>query len=92
MGWFESQIEERRSADQQLLEDSFVRVAGVVLGQRSAERNSDARIITKNAIDEILKAFHCKPIAPPESSRSHCFPTGFTGILISTQAPGGGSG
>ena len=69
MGWFESQIEERRSADQQRLEDSFVRVAGVVLGQRSAERNSDARIITKNAIDEILKAFHCKPIAPPESIR-----------------------
>lgn len=67
MGWFENQIEERRTADQQLLEDSFVKVAGVVLGQRSAEKISDARIVTKNAIDEILKAYHYKPVVPPES-------------------------
>ena len=31
MGWFENQIEERRNTDQQLLEDSFVKIAGVVL-------------------------------------------------------------
>ena len=47
MGWFENQIEERRDADQQLLEDSFVRIAGVVLGERTAQRISDERIITK---------------------------------------------
>ena len=67
MGWFENQIEERRNADEQLLEDSFVKVAGVVLGQRSAEKISDARIVTKNAIDEILKAYHYRPVEPPES-------------------------
>ena len=67
MGWFENQIEERRNSDQQLLEDSFVKVAGVVLGQRSAEKIGDARIVTKNAIDEILKAYHYKPVEPPES-------------------------
>ena len=67
MGWFSNQIEERRNADQQLLEDSFERIAGVVLGQRSAEKVSDARILTKNTIDEILKAFHYKPVEPPES-------------------------
>ena len=67
MGWFENQIEERRHADQQLLEDSFVRVAGVVLGQRCAERIGDDRIITKNAIDEILKYYHCKPVEVPEN-------------------------
>ncbi len=67
MGWFSNQIEERRQADQQRLEASFVKVAGVVLGQRSAEKNSDARIITKNAIDEILKAFHYAPVDPPAS-------------------------
>ncbi len=66
MGWFENQIEERRNADQQLLEDSFVKVAGVVLGQRSAQRVSDGWIVTKNAIDEILKAFHYQPVEPPE--------------------------
>ncbi|MBO7666851.1 MAG: ATP-binding cassette domain-containing protein, partial [Firmicutes bacterium] len=62
MGWFENQIEERRAADQQLLEDSFVRVAGVVLGQRTAERIGDERIVTKGAIDEILKYYHYKPV------------------------------
>lgn len=67
MGWFENQIEERRKADQQLLEDSFVRIAGVVLGERRAEEMNDDRIITKNAIDEILKYYHCKPAPLPES-------------------------
>ena len=67
MGWFENQIEERRTGDQQALEDSFARVAGVVLGQRGAERASDARIVTKNAVDEILKAFHYQPVEPPET-------------------------
>ena len=60
MGWFNSQIEERRAADQQMLEDSFVKVAGIVLGHREAERISDERIVTKNAIDEILKYYHYK--------------------------------
>ena len=66
MGWFESQIEERRNADQQLLEDSFVKIAGVVLGKRTAERISDQRIVTKNAIDEILKYYHYKPVELPD--------------------------
>ncbi len=67
MGWFENQIEERRAADQQLLEDSFVRIAGVVLGQRSAEKIGDERIVTKGAIDEILKYYHYKPVELPDS-------------------------
>ena len=70
MGWFENQIQERRSADQQLLEDSFVKIAGVVLGKRTAEKLGDARIITKNAIDEILKYYHCKPTEIPEEVRT----------------------
>ena len=70
MGWFENQIEERRAADQQMLEDSFVRVAGVVLGERSAEKINDERIITKGAIDEILKYYHYKPAEIPESFTS----------------------
>ena len=70
MSWFESQIEERRHADQQLLEDSFVMAASVVLGQRMAETLGDAWIVTKGAIDEILKYFHCKPVEIPETVRT----------------------
>ncbi len=67
MGWFENQIRDRRDADEQLLEDSLIRIAGVVLGEKSAERIGDERIITKNAIDEILKYYHYKPTELPES-------------------------
>ena len=67
MGWFENQIQDRREADQQLLEDSFLRIAGVVMGERDAQRIGDARIITKSAIDEILKYYHYKPSELPEN-------------------------
>ena len=70
MGWFENQIEERRNADQQLLEDSFVKIAGVVLGQRTAQKIGDERIVTKNAIDEILKYYHDKPVEVPEEVKT----------------------
>ena len=67
MGWFENQIEERRRADQQLLEDSFVRIAGAIMGEGTARKISDERIITKNAIDEILKYYHFKAPEVPDS-------------------------
>lgn len=66
MGLFDNQIRQRRDADQTLLEDPFIRIAGVVMGEKSAERIGDARIITKNAIDEILKYYHFKPTELPE--------------------------
>ena len=70
MGWFENQIEERRSYDQQLLEESFAKVAGVVLGYRTAEKIIDERIVTKGAIDEILKYYHHKPIDVPDTVKT----------------------
>ena len=67
MGWFEEQIIERREADLEALEDSFQKIAGVVLGQRIAQRLNDDRIVTKQAIDEVLKFYHLKPVEIPES-------------------------
>ena len=67
MGWFNSQIEERRNADRETLEDSFARIAGVVMGQRMAQKLDDESIVTKNALDEILKYYHCKTPDIPES-------------------------
>ena len=70
MGYFSKHMEDRRSADQQLLEDSFVKIAGVVLGKWTAEKISDERIVTKGAIDEILKYYHYKPVELPDSINS----------------------
>ena len=67
MQWFSDQIEERRRADQQLLEDSFAKISGVVLGHRIADRLHDQRVIAQTAIDEILKYYHCRPIEVPDS-------------------------
>ena len=71
MGWFEKQIKQRSDLDQQMFEESFFRVAGVVLGERSATKISDERIITKQAIDEILKYYHFKPVELPKSIKTH---------------------
>ena len=71
MGWFEKQIKQRKDLDQQLFEESFFRAAGVVLGQRTAEKISDDHIVTKKAIDEILKYFHFKPVEFPKSIKEH---------------------
>ena len=67
MGWFEGQINERQDADRQLLEDSFVKVAGIINGKRFAEQYSDSYIITKTAIDEVLKYYHFKSADIPSS-------------------------
>lgn len=78
MGWFDNQIKSRRQSDQQLLDDSFIKVAGVIMGQRNAEKISDERIVTKNAIDEILKYYHYKtselpsPIKSTEDQLDYC--------------------
>ena len=67
MSWFENQIEERREADNKLLEESFVQISGVIMGEEKARRLGDERMVAKNVIDEVLKYYHCKPVEIPES-------------------------
>ena len=55
MGWFDEQIRQRKLSDQEIFEDSLFRMASAVLGKQRAGRLVDERIITKAAIDEILK-------------------------------------
>lgn len=71
MGWFEKQIKQRSDLDQEMFEESFFRVASVVLGERTATKISDEHIITKQAIDEILKYYHFKPVEIPKSIKDH---------------------
>ena len=70
MGWFENQIEERRLADQQLLEESLLQATEAVMGRRVAERINDKRMITQNALDEILKYYHLKPAELPREAKN----------------------
>ena len=67
MGWFEDQIKQRRVAEQRDLEDSFEKIAGVVLGRQTAARLNNKRVVAANVIDEILKYYHYKPIEYPVS-------------------------
>lgn len=65
--WFEDQIEERREADRQALEESFQDIAQVVLGQHIADKLGDELFVTKQAIDLVLKYYHLKPVELPDS-------------------------
>ena len=42
-------------------------MASVVVGNRYGDSLADDRVITKHAIDDILKYYHCKPVDIPES-------------------------
>ena len=71
LGWFDKQIKQRSDLDQQLFEESFFRAAGAVLGKRTAAGISDERIITRQAIDDILKYYHFKPVDIPKGLKDH---------------------
>ena len=67
MDLFGEQIEERKRADQRALEESFESVAKVALGERITERITDRQIDTRQALDEIFRYYHKKPVEVPES-------------------------
>ncbi len=67
MGWFDEQIRQRKQSDQDIFEDSIFRMAAVVLGKSQAGALNDDRIVTKAAIDDILKYYHAKPVEIPDS-------------------------
>jgi len=69
MGWFTEQIRQRAENDQNVLEDSFFRMASVVMDKWDANRLEDERLIAKEAIDDILKFYHQKPVEIPDTIR-----------------------
>ncbi len=66
MGWFSEQIRQRTESDQNVLEDSFFRMASAVMDKWSADRLEDERLITREALDEVLKYYHHKPSVVPD--------------------------
>ena len=68
--WFDEQIRQRKRHDQELFEDSMLRMASSVIGTRNAGSLADERIVTRDAIDDILKYYHYKPAEIPDSVRN----------------------
>ena len=65
MGWFDEQIRQRKNSDQEVFEESFVRLAGAVLGKRAMEEMEEDYIVSSHALDDILKYYHYKPSSNP---------------------------
>ena len=67
MKLLDQQIKDRREADERILEESLMKVAGVVVGERTAERVIDEHLAANNAIERIMKHLRYKPVAVPET-------------------------
>ena len=64
MGWFDEQIKQRKQNDNDVFADSFVNIAGAVMGNRIS---ADKRQLAKNAFDEILKFYHVRTHEIPDN-------------------------
>ncbi|MCR4738741.1 MAG: NHLP bacteriocin export ABC transporter permease/ATPase subunit [Lachnospiraceae bacterium] len=69
MGWFDEQIKERKKSDNDLFEDSFINIAGSIMGSGIAGMLNDERQIAKNAIESVLKYYGVKPREIPDNVR-----------------------
>ena len=65
-GWFDDQIRQRIQSDEDMFEESFVRVAGAVLGNRVLDNMRDNRKMAEAALADILNYYHYKPVEVPE--------------------------
>ena len=66
MGIFDKQIRDRLNRDQENLEESFFKLASVVMDKWDQEAAQDMLVITKGAFDEILKFYRQKPVDIPK--------------------------
>ena len=65
MGWFDEQIRQRAQRDQDVFEDSFVRMASAVLDKWNANRLESGGMIAKEALDDVLRYYREKPVEVP---------------------------
>ena len=70
MGLFDDQIRNRKEQDREIFEDSVLEMASVVMGRKGAGKLRDKFIITKEAIDDILKYYHFKSVDIPNSIKA----------------------
>lgn len=66
MGWFDEQIKQRKISDQEAFEDSFMSLAGAVLGRKESYSIDEGRYLNEKAIDDVLIYYHRKPVDIPD--------------------------
>jgi len=66
MGWFDEQIRLRKLNDDELLEESFLDMAGAVMGRGMQASLESNRVKTKNAIDAILQSMQLRSREIPD--------------------------
>ncbi|MBR5110688.1 MAG: NHLP bacteriocin export ABC transporter permease/ATPase subunit [Clostridia bacterium] len=66
MNLFDEQINQRQENDQHVLEDTFFRIASVVMDKWQTENMADKLAVAKEAIDEVLKYYHLPTVDVPE--------------------------
>ena len=65
MGIFDDQVRQRKQGDQNQFEDSILRMASAVVGKDVAGSMATERIVTKEAVDDILKYYRINPVDIP---------------------------
>lgn len=70
MGWFDEQIKARKKYDDIVFEESFLKIAGAVLGRQITSALEDETLQTRNALERILKYYHIRIQDIPENIKS----------------------
>jgi len=66
MGLYDEQVKQRIAYDEKVLSQAFQDMGDVVLGRSLAGYLSDSRVMTKSAIDEIMKYYHAAVMDLPQ--------------------------
>lgn len=67
MGWFDDQIKTRIKSDTNVFEESLVGLTDAVVGENQARVMYDKRVLTRTAIEDILKYYRLKIKDIPEN-------------------------
>ncbi len=67
MGWFDEQIRNRKQNDDDAFAEAFANMASAITDQKTGASFHNDRVVTKDAIDEILKYYHVKSREIPDN-------------------------
>ena len=67
MGWFDEQIRDRKQNDDDAFAEAFANMASAITGKKIEASLNNDRVVTKDAIDEILKYYHVKSREIPDN-------------------------